>query len=446
MNIIEELFNNKKILILGYGREGKSTHKYIVDNHINCEVFISDQRDVTCETINNDVKIIEKEKFLKNLENFDIIMQSPGVSLKDIDIENIKDKIYSQTELFIEMFKNQIIGITGTKGKSTTTSLIYQLFKDQNKDVLLCGNIGIPFFDMIDKVKENTIIVAEYSCHQLEFIKNSPHVGIIINIYQEHLDHYKSYQHYKQTKCNLIKYQQPGDFAIVNIDNENIKEYLEKKEVVSNIIELTSNKNVTCETNENYLHIIDNNIYEGNNIIFSDQDKRNLLGEHNLFNIMILFAVAKLYNVTCETVKNTVANFNGLEHRLEFVREIDNIKFYNDSISTIPETCIAALNTLKETDTLIVGGNDRGIDYDSLIKKINSLPDLKVICIDDVGKKIYNEINNEKYQIDDMDEVVKKAKEITKKICLLSPAASSYGHYKNFEERGTIYKEAVMKL
>ena len=124
MNIIEELFNNKKILILGYGREGKSTHKYIVDNHINCEVFISDQRDVTCETINNDVKIIEKEQFLKNLEAFDIIMQSPGVSLKDIDIENIKDKIYSQTELFIEMFKNQIIGITGTKGKSTTTSLI----------------------------------------------------------------------------------------------------------------------------------------------------------------------------------------------------------------------------------------------------------------------------------------------------------------------------------
>lgn len=439
MNIIEELFTNKKVLILGYGREGKSTHKYIIDNNIECEVYISDQRDVTHETLDDKCHIVTCETFLKDLDKYDIIMQSPGISFKDIDISNIKDRIYSQTELFIEMFRDQIIGVTGTKGKSTTTSLIYQLFKDLNKNVIICGNIGIPFFNEIEKVTHETIIVAEYSCHQLEFIKNSPHIGIIINIYQEHLDHYKSFAHYKQTKCNLIKYQRPEDYALVNIDNENIKEYLDKKEVVSNIKELS------CENNQ-MLHVKQSEIFDGETLIFSKDDKRNLLGDHNLFNIMILFQVADIYNISREDVKNTVANFKGLEHRLEFVREIDNIKFYNDSISTIPETCIAALETLPKTDTLIVGGNDRGIDYSKLIEKINSLPSLKVICIDDVGAKIYNEINNEKYQINNMSEVVKKAKEITHNICLLSPAASSYGHYKNFEERGSIYKEAVMSL
>ncbi|MCQ2976618.1 MAG: UDP-N-acetylmuramoyl-L-alanine--D-glutamate ligase [archaeon] len=439
MNKIEEIFNNKKILILGYGAEGKSTHKYIVENNINCEIYISDQRDISNELVDNNVKVVEVDKFLKDLESYDIIMQSPGVSMKDINITNIKDKIYSQTELFIEMYADKIIGVTGTKGKSTTTSLIYQLMKDQNKDVILVGNIGIPFFDEIKNIKEDTIIVAEYSCHQLEFIKKSPHVGIIVNIYEEHLDHYQSFQQYKQTKCNIIKYQQANDYALVNIDNKNIKEYLEKKEVVSNIIELSG------ETNSLF-HMKQDSIFYNNEEIFSKDDPRNLLGKHNLYNIMTLFAVANIYNISINDVKETVKNFAGLEHRMEFVRELDGVKYYNDSISTIPETCIAALETFPETDTLIVGGNDRGINYNKLIEKINLLPNLKVICIDDVGMKIYNEINNEKYQINDMHDVVIKAKEITKKLCLLSPAASSYGHYKNFKERGTMYKNEVMKL
>ena len=440
MRKIEELFKNKKVLILGYGKEGKSTHNFLKRNNIKCELYISDLRDIKDELIDNNVNIVDKELYLKHLNEYDIIMKTPGISLKEIDTNEFNDKIYSQSSIFIELYKNQIIGVTGTKGKSTTSSLIAEFFKKINSEVFLLGNVGIPFFDEIEKISDNSIIVCEFSCHQLEYVKNSPKISIITNIYEEHLDYYKDFLHYIYAKYNIMKYQTYNDISIINNDNINIIKIVEDNvnQLKGKIIKLSSKE-------KTMFHMKHNKIYYNNEVIFDECNKRYIMGEHNLYNIMVLFVIADIFNISNEMVYKTVEEFRGLPHRLEYVCEYNGVKYYNDSISTIPESCIAALDALKNVDTIIIGGMDRGINYEELIKKINSIENLKVICINEVGKKVFSLIKNEKYLINDMSEIVKKSIEITNNICLLSPAASSYGTYKNFEERGNRFKDELRR-
>ena len=199
---------------------------------------------------------------------------------------------------------------------------------------------------------------------------------------------------------------------------------------------------ISCEKNEKF-HVKQNEIYEDETLIFNSNNERFIKGQHNLFNIAALFALAKSFNINYEIVKKVIKEFKGLPHRMEFVRYINGVPFYNDSISTIVESTIADIETL-DPDCIIVGGMNRGIDYTALIDKIEE-KNLKVICMNEVGELIFNKINVEKYKIDDMAEVVKKAVEISKKCCVLAPAAPSYGFYKNFEERGDVFKAEVNK-
>lgn len=430
---MKEFFENKKILILGYGREGKSTHRYLLDNRIDCEIFISDKKDISGELLDSNVSIIPTDEYLKNLENYDLIMKTPGIALKDINLTNIKNIITSQSELFIKYFRNQIVGITGTKGKSTTSTLIFNLLKESGKDVYLAGNIGIPLFDDIDKINKNTIIVAELSCHQLENIKYSPKYSVLLNIYEEHLDHYNSFQDYINAKMNIVNNQTDNDVCIINSDNINIMDNID---TYSNIIKVSTNK-------YEKFHVKQNEIYEDETLIFSSKNERFIKGQHNLFNLAVLFAVAETFNIDYDIVRKVIKEFKGLPHRMEFVRYINGVPFYNDSISTIVESTIADIETL-DPDCIIVGGMNRGIDYSALIDKIEE-KNLKVICMNEVGDIIFNKINVEKYKLDDMEEVVKKAVEISKKCCVLAPAAPSYGFYKNFEERGDVFKAEVNK-
>lgn len=430
---MKDFFENKKILILGYGREGKSTHKYLLDNNINCEIYISDQRDISNELIDFNAKVISPDNYLKDFDNYDLIMKTPGIAFKDINLSDIKYKITSQTELFIKKYRNQMIGITGTKGKSTTTTLIYNLFKEDNKDVIIAGNIGIPFFDEIKNINKDTIIVAELSCHQLENINVSPKNAVLLNIYEEHLDHYNDFQNYIDAKMNIVNNQKDNDICYINSDNVNIMNNLK---AYSNIIK------ISCEKSEKF-HVKQNEIYEDETLIFSSKDERYIKGQHNLYNIAVLFAVAENFNINYETVKKVIKDFKGLPHRMEFIRYINGVPFYNDSISTIVESTIADIETL-DPDCIIVGGMNRGIDYSALIDKIEE-KNIKVICMNEVGQIIFDKVNVEKYKIDDMKEVVKKAAEISKRCCVLAPAAPSYGFYKNFEERGSVFKEEVNK-
>lgn len=437
-NKILEHLKNKKIAIVGFGREGNSTYKFIRKYLNNQELEILDGNEKLLELneeLKNDknLKIITGKNYLDNLEKYDLIIKSPGVKFKDLDISKFEDKITSQLGLTLDFYKQNVIGITGTKGKSTTTSLIFKVLKDQGYDAYLLGNIGIPIFDYIEKFNENSKLVIEMAALQLEYVKTSPHIGIILNLFEEHLDFFKSKEHYFLAKLNMFKYQDNSDYGLYTSSNETLDKYVQNGNYITNLIDI--NKEFKIENN--YV------IYD-NKKIYDSNSERLLLGKHNLTNIMFVLRLSELLKLDLQKTINTINQFKPLEHRMEYVATINGVKYYNDAIATIPEATINCVEALKDVDTIIFGGMDRGIDYNDLIDFFNKSKIKNFICMPDTGYKIGKEIKSKNvYMVETLEDAVKKAKEVTKNICVMSPAASSYNAFKNFEEKGRIYKELV---
>lgn len=448
--LIDEL-KDKNICILGFGKEGKSTYNFIRRHLNNIHLTIIDKNDISdSECLNNDknIDIIFGDNYLDDLEKFDLIIKTPGISLKDKNIDNIKNKLTSQLQLILSVFKNNIIGITGTKGKSTTSSLMYQIIKDQGYDAYLLGNIGNPMLDDIEKFTENTYLVIEMSALQLEYTTISPHIGVVLNLFEDHLDHLGTVEHYHESKMNMFKYQDNKDYSIYSIDNENIINQINKNNYLSNQYKVTLKNN----NSNNTIYLNNDDVILNDIVLYNKNNERNLIGEHNLSNIMFCLVISKILNLDLNKVLNSIKNFNSLEHRLELVGTYKGITFYNDSISTIPMATINAIKSLKDVNTLIFGGMDRGISYLELIEFLSKSNITNLICMPTTGYKIGKEIeklntNKNIYYIELLEDAVKKAYEITEKgkICLMSPAASSYEYFKNFEEKGRIYKELVKK-
>jgi len=377
INKLRDFFNNKKVLILGFGLEGQSTFRLL--EKLNCaETTVWEQyhytTDLPCE--------------------YDIIMKSPGIPM----FGKADERITGQTDLFLRFCENKTVGITGTKGKSTTSSLLSHILRECGVSNRLIGNIGIPPLEIADDLTPDEIIVMELSCHQLEYVQASPNIAVLLNIYEEHLDHYVNFAHYRAAKENIFKYKH--DVLIRGEDMD---------------------------------------------VSALDSNRPKLRGEHNLRNIAVAVKVAVLLGCTRPEAIEAAYTFTGLEHRLELFFEINGIKYINDSISTIPAAAIAAVNSFPETDTLIIGGMDRGIDYSSLIEFINNSDIPNIIALPDSGHKIADALNKPAYKASNMADAVSRAKEVTQKCCVLSPAAASYGFYENFEERGRDFKELVQK-
>lgn len=445
--IISE-FENKSVLILGYGREGKSTYNFLKENNVKCNIAIADKNEIRDkENIGLEVKIYTGENYLDVLKDYDIIMKSPGISLKNVDLTNIKDKITSQAELFLKYGKEKIIGITGTKGKSTTSSLIYNMIKGKY-NALLVGNIGLPAFNMIDEFENTNYYVYEFSSHQLEFVRHSPHIAIILNMYEDHLDHYNSYELYKDAKRNIFRYQKKGDWYVYNKDMKSIIN--ENNKIVAYKLEVghyEAQNNYTCY-NEQVVNIVINN----KKYSIKLPEKINLNGKHNYFNIAVAMSVAKLLDVDNNDILDALNNFKPLPHRLETIGKYNEVEYIDDSIATIPEAVISAAQSIDNVDTVLIGGMDRNIDYNNLIDFIlkGNIPN--VILMYDSGKRIYQQLkkHNVKSNViyaEDLEKAVQLATNITQKnkVCLMSPAAASYGTFKNFEERGDKFKEFVEK-
>lgn len=451
--MLEELLKfleEKKILILGFGMEGKASYNFLRRHFPKKKLYIADKNTKIKEEIlnleselgNKDlVEFILGDEYLDSLEEYEIILKTPGISFKDIDTKNIKDKIYTSVDLFLRFYNILTIGITGSKGKSTTSSLIYKMLKDTGKDVFLLGNIGIPIFDRIEEIKNDSIAVIEISSHQLEFMKYTTKIAILINIYPAHLDHHNEYQEYIDAKYNIFE------------NEKNMKEIDPKfKQFQIYGVETDAMKNKKYKYNEEAICIdIDNGDYD--EII----SKLNLYirGKHNIHNAMFALIVADILNLDIYDSIKSIENFKGLEHRLEYIEEIDGVEYYNDSIATIPDAAIQAIETFKDMKTLIVGGGDRGIDHSDLIKLINDIYDDEnyalenIMLLPDTGHSIAKDIRDEynKYIVKDVIEAAEKAVEITKEgVCVLSPAAVSYGYYKNFEERGNLFKNKIKEL
>ena len=441
MNKIIEQLQNKNIIILGFGMEGKSTYNYIRKylKDIKLTIMDSNYQNITLDDKNVEIIDIDYNKF----NNYDLIFKSPGISFKDIDTTSFKDKITSQLEIFLETTPSYTIGITGSKGKSTTTSLIYKIINDQNIKSYIVGNIGKPILDIVDEVDENTYVVIECSSHQLEYTKVSPNIGIILNLFEEHLDHYKSKEHYYMAKMNLVNYQSNKDYFIYSSDNEDLKNHIDIINTNATKLDINNIKN-----NNSYTYIKDNFIYVNDKKLYDVNTKRKIQGIHNLKNIMFTLTVSEILKLDINKTIESISNFEPLPHRMELVGTYNEITYYNDSIATIPNATINGIEALSNVNTIIIGGKDRGIDY-SLLKDylINSEIE-NIICLPDTGYTIGKEITNKNvYYVKTVEEAVDIAREVTKKntICLLSPAASSYGFYKNFEERGNRFKEYIRK-
>ena len=436
-NIIER-FKDKNIAILGFGKEGKSTYNFLRKHLPTQPLTILDGNEKLLENndyLNDDknITLILGKDYLNNLTEYDYIFKSPGVKIPDETFIKVKDNITSQIGIALELFRDNIIGVTGTKGKSTTSSLIYQVLKDQNIDCLLLGNVGNPIFDYIDDIKEDTKLVIEMSSYQLETAKHSPHISIILNLYEDHLNYHGTLEEYHYSKLNIYKYQKENDIALYNSSNDNINKYLSTNKYLSKIIDI-----------DKEFEIKNDDIYYGNIKIYNKNEERYLVGDHNLTNILFVIKVALLLNLDMNQTIKTINAFKPLEHRMEYVGEFNGIKYYNDTIATIPEATISCLKALKVIDTIIFGGMDRGINYEPLISYFNESNIENFICMPETGYKLASSIKRGNiYKVETLDEAVDIAKKVTKTACLLSPAAPSYNAFKNFEEKGNYYKKLI---
>ncbi len=440
INDLVKYLKGKKIIILGFGREGKSTYKLIRKYLKEQTIYIADQKEKT-DFLENDKNAvyIGGEVYLKNLEEYDLIIKTPGISFVGIDTSKYIHKIKSQLELLLEFFNVFTIGVTGTKGKSTTSSLIYTILKEQNIKTMLLGNIGTPAFDYIDKIDEETVLVLEMSSHQLEYMNLCPNIAILLNIYPEHLDHYASFEEYAQAKCNIFKNQKGADYFIYNLDNEILQKLVNSPKAKAYGVSLKENGDICIKNNY---------VYFKEKPIYNIKSPRKLLGEYNLNNIMFALGVSQILKLDLDKTIKSIQNFEPLHHRLEFVGKYNDISYYDNSIGTIPMATMEAVKVLKNVDTLIIGGMDRGLDYTEFIEFLNKSNITNVICMPKTGHDIARKLKKEKvYRVETMEEAVKIAKKVTSKgkSCLLSPAAASYGFFKNFEEKGNIYQELVRK-
>lgn len=451
-DFLARLLKDKKILILGFGREGQSTYKLLRGYFPEQMLTIADLRsDVQKKIVENDrfLSFELGETYMDQLMSFDLIIKTPGISLQNMLNVALSGKVTSQTDLFLQVFSSQVIGVTGTKGKSTTSSLIYHIMQEAGHEVLFVGNIGLPPFEIINTLRRSTRIVFELSSHQLEFISKAPHISILLNLFQEHLDHYSSLEAYHLAKWNIVSAQQKEDFFIYNAENMFIMNLLQKHKPLSQLLPYSlrpsDEQGLFLEAGEIVLKMSDISTR-----LFHMNIPRSILGDHNLMNAMAAAAACHLAGISASAIAEGISSFKGLAHRIEFVGVYDDVRYFNDSIATIPEATIEAIRTLRDVDTLILGGFDRGIDYSVLVDYITNTAISNIIFIGDAGRRIFSAMRQAKgekmmFLATDYEEVVNLARLHTTKgkICLLSPAAASYDMFQNFEERGDVYKKIV---
>ena len=458
-----EEFNNylkfKKVAIIGLGVSNLPLLDYMYEK--NAKVTVFDEK----EEKDIEKKILEKLKNYKfdyffgkncfeNLKGFDIIFRSPSFlpTRKELVEEEKRGAIItSEIEMLMKLTPATIIGVTGSDGKTTTTSLIYSILKNAGYNTYLGGNIGIPLFTKLNEMKPNDIVVLELSSFQLMGMDVSPHIGVITNITPNHLNIHKDYEEYINAKKNIFKYQNKDDYIILNYDNDITRNCA--KEAKSKVIFFSGKEKL-----ENGF-IVDNKIIkkceDGIRTHILDCKDVLLRGEHNFENIATAIAATSPL-VDIDKSIDTIKNFKPVEHRLEYVRTIDDVKWYNDSVSSSPTRTIAGLKSFDEDIVLIAGGYDKNLDYTPIAKPI--LEKVKtLILLGQTSGKIFDAVKEEKekenknidiFMVNTLKEAVDLAKKQAKvgEIVLFSPASASFDMFKNFADRGIKFKELVKKL
>ncbi len=429
-----------KIAILGFGREGKAVLKYLKKSaqYKNAEIWILDKK-------------LDKN-YLKNLDEFDIVFRSPGIPYNLSQIQSaIKKgvKFSGVTDLFFQNFNGKIIGIAGTKGKGTTSTLIYKILKASGKDVYLAGNIGKPAIEILPNLKKNSIAVLELSSFQLQDLKYSPNIAVVLNIFEDHLDAHKNMREYVTSEAQIAKWQKKSDKVFYDASNKWSRWIAQKSKAVK-IPVLTRDFKM-----------------------FKLEDLK-ITGEHNFKNAVIAATVAQSLGIKPEIIKKVVKNYRGMEHRLELVhskyslpagRQVKNLRinFYNDSASTNPYTAVAAIRAFpNQPKILIAGGKDKNLDYTPLANALKNSNTKLVILFGENKKKIAKTIlvikNKELriVEVKNLQSAVKLAYKTAKSFIIhnskfiihiiFSPASASFDMFKDYKDRGEKFKEIVKNL
>ena len=456
-----EEFNNfldgKQVAIIGMGVSNIPLLDYFYDKNAKVTVFstnaLSDEIMAKINKYRYEVELGEDN--LSRLKGFDIIFRSPSALPTKHEFQSAVKKgaiLTSEIEMVLKLAPCKIIGVTGTEGKTTTTSLIYEICKKAGYNCFLGGNIGKPIFTKINQMKPEDIVILELSSFQLMGMTVSPNIAVVTNIFPDHLNVHKSYEEYQDAKKSIFRNQTEEGIVILNKDNEITEKFAD--EVKGKVIFFSSTKKLK----NGYVYDREDGFIkkctDGKCEKILNKNDIKLRGIHNYENICAALAATETV-ASKEAQIEAVKNFKGVEHRLEFVREIDGIKYYNDSIGTSPASTIAGLNAFDENIILLAGGSDKGLDYkeigEVIAKKVGTLiltgPTAQKI--EEATKQALSEEKNiEIIHTNNLEESVKVAKEKARSgdIVLLSPASASFDAFKNFEERGNYFKTLVNNL
>jgi len=422
---LRSLLSGKRVLILGYGREGRSTFRWAQEAGGWTALDVADQS--AAIELPGGHRLISGPGYLDALEDYDLVFKTPGIVLPKPP-SAYRCAITSQVELFLGRYRDQVIGITGTKGKSTTSTLLYHVLKKSGMDCLLGGNIGVPVLDLAGDVGPDTAIVLELSCHQLEYCSVSPARAMLLNLYEDHLDHYGTFENYIRAKRHIYLNQRPTDILWCGSNA-----LPPAGACPSRVVEVAADVLP-------FRHL-------------SDLPGVRLRGEHNRLNCAFVWLAARELGVTEEQFLSALESYRPLPHRLELLGSLDGVDYYDDSISTTAESAMSAVNSVPNASILLLGGMDRGIEYDALVDFLLQSPLSDVVLMYASGKRLQTLVEERGarqsgprfHLVEDLSAAVAwvKANARPGAACILSPAAASYGYFKNFEERGDAFKSLV---
>lgn len=441
-----------KIAILGFGLEGKATMKYLL-KHGYSELTVCDSN------VNLDFKMPEGvsvslgESYMEDLSDFDVVFRSPGIPYLSPEIQLAKDRgveILSGTGFFMDQCPCDVVGVTGTKGKGTTSTLIYEMLKKGDKKVYLGGNIGKPAMDFLDDLEGDDLVVLEMSSFQLQDLVKSPKYSVVLNTTSEHLDHHADTEEYLAAKESILAHQHEGDVAVLNRDYAYVEQF---ENLVKGELRLVSREHKVVDgafvESGGIYHVV----YEDAEHI-CDVDEVALIGSHNLENVLPAVVIAKELGISSANIAEVISEFKGLPNRLEFVGGNEEVKFYNDSFSTTPDTSIAAVEAFEEDMILIAGGSDKGADYTEWAQKISMRSNLlAVVLIGEMADKMQKNLedvedgNVEIMRATDLEEAVKMAFDKLKAgVVVMSPACASFDMFENYKKRGEAFRSIVKSL
>ena len=437
-----------KIAILGFGREGQSVYKYVrKSDFLTSEIWVLDQ--------NPKIKAprgVHKQlgkNYLRGLEKFDLIFRSPGIPYNKIPpLIRANKRITSLTKLFLQKCPCLVIGITGSKGKGTTATLLYLALKKCGFDAYLTGNIGQPALEILPRLKKNSVVVLEISSFQLQDIDRAPQIAVVVDVFPDHLDAHKDLKEYYKAKAQIAQKQQPSDVIFYLADNK----------LSTGIAKQSPGRRIS--------------VWRYLSAVARRHLKKHLQipGTHNFRNAQAAYAVAKYLGCPHKKIIEAFSKFRGNEHRLEYVRTVGGVKYYNDSANTTPEGAVAAAQAFKEPKIIIAGGKDKGLDYKSWNKILPRCRIRALLLMGENKKKILKALANSSLirapahrspaerdeggnkrivqEVKNLKEAVGLAKKLAKPgdVVILSPGAASFDMFKSYADRGQKFKQLVKSL